>query len=114
MNRWRIMALLVEALERRQYVPVAEVTPPGARPREVEAVMWEAGMVQVAQGTWTPGRTTLAWVSWHVHGIANPSASRSNGEHRSRGPWPASGGDGSIRPAARALETDPVTGRSPM
>jgi hypothetical protein len=58
----RIMALLIESLQRHQYIRVEYVTPPAATLAEVREVMRDAGMVPVGAYAWTPGYGTHAWL----------------------------------------------------
>lgn len=68
-TRWRIMALLVEALECRQYVRTNDCRPSGICTAEVERVMYEACMVRAGRTAWEPGHGTLAWLLYWTHGI---------------------------------------------
>jgi hypothetical protein len=61
----RIMALLIESLQRHQYIRQEYVTPPAATLAEVRAVMADAGMEPCGDFAWTPGRGTYAWlIKW--------------------------------------------------
>jgi hypothetical protein len=71
MTRWRIMALLVEAMARHQYVRAAMVRPEGATMAEVCEVMDEACMEPVTTDTWTAGEGTLMWWTYWMHGAAS-------------------------------------------
>lgn len=75
MNRWRIMALLVEVMAVHQYVRSEHVRPEGATMEEVYEVMHEACMQVVTVDTWTPGEGTLAWWTLWMMG-SNQSLSR--------------------------------------
>lgn len=75
MNRWRIMALLVEVMAARQYVRAEHVRPQGVTMEEVCEVMHEAGMERVTVNTWAPGEGTLAWWTLWMTGPA-PMLSR--------------------------------------
>ncbi len=77
MNRWRIMALLIEAMALHQYVRAAVVTPEGATMDEVCDVMREACMEPITTDTWTAGEGTLAWWTFWMHG---PAALLNRGE----------------------------------
>lgn len=62
MTRWRIMALLIEAMQAREFISLADVMPKqGATYAEVCWVMDEACMQRVTVTTWTPGPGTLDW-----------------------------------------------------
>jgi hypothetical protein len=76
MNRWRIMALLVEAIAEHQYIREASVHPCSATTSEVHEVMHEACMQRVTIDTWTPGRGTLAW--W-TRWMCSPAPRRTKG-----------------------------------
>jgi len=59
---WRIRALLVEALERHQFIRLEYVLPEEATIAEVREVMKEAGMDPVGDKAWTPGAGTYWWL----------------------------------------------------
>jgi hypothetical protein len=68
LTRWRIMALLVETLQEREFVPITAVKPGDATDGEVVAVMHEARMRRISFHVWTPGTHTTAWVVLHTEG----------------------------------------------
>lgn len=68
-NRWRIRALLVEALTLRQFVRTSDCSPLSASRVEVVAVMREADMQPVGATTWVSGAGTYDWVTFWYHGV---------------------------------------------
>jgi hypothetical protein len=56
------MALLIEAMERNQFIRVEYVRPRGASWQDVADVMYEAGFEPCGNMAWTPGKGTYAWV----------------------------------------------------
>lgn len=72
-DRWRVMALLVEALFRRQVVRMHDCRPIGVPSALIRAVLSEAGMQQVAPGVWLTGPGTYSWLIFWYHGITSPT-----------------------------------------
>lgn len=66
LNRWRIMALLIESLQNRQYVSVDKLLVNGGRYSEAEDVLEEAGMERVTDQTWMPGHQTYHWIIYNL------------------------------------------------
>ena len=79
LNRWRIMALLVEALQVREFIHLDEVRPRYASAAEVVDVLTEAGMVKLSDWAWTPGKNTTAWVVLHTEGLAGLTPREAHG-----------------------------------
>lgn len=69
LDRWRVMALLVEALFRRQVVRLHDCRPIGVPTSLVRAVFNEAGMQQTAPGTWLTGYGTYDWLLYWYHAV---------------------------------------------
>lgn len=69
LDRWRIMALLVEALFRRQIVRSHDCRPPGVPVATVRAILLEAGMEQITPATWLTGLGTYEWLTFWYHGV---------------------------------------------
>lgn len=65
-NRWRIMALLVEKLQLKQYVTVSDILPYGVRYDAAVEVLEEACMERITQQTYTPGKGTYEWLLFHL------------------------------------------------
>lgn len=65
-NRWRIMALLIEQLQLKQYIQVTDLLVYGSRYVEAEAVLDEAGMEMVTNQTYMPGERTYDWITFHL------------------------------------------------
>lgn len=66
---WRVMALLVEALERYQFVTITMVRPEGATFADIAPVMREAGMILCGRSSWEAGHGTYAWLIYWMHGV---------------------------------------------
>ena len=71
MTYFRIIARLIELMERHEYIRASQIaTDTNERNHAIEDVLVEAGFTQVSDDTWVPGRGTLQFVTYHTVGAA--------------------------------------------